>query len=100
MRLSPEACKRTLVRSNGLWRYREIRSAAITRASGDEGTTYCVMDAAIVAATPFHYEPCVKTSPKKSERIYAPPSQNGYGCFFFIGKGETLAPAGRGGAAS
>jgi hypothetical protein len=50
MRLSPEACRRTLVRSRGLVR----RKDKALEYEGEWGPweAYCVMDAAIVAATP------------------------------------------------
>ena len=61
--LSPEACKRTLVRSSGLLCRKVNRSR-----KGDDRQTYCVIEAAIVAARP--------------------PSQKGYGFFFAWGFGD------------
>lgn len=49
MRLSPEACNRTFVRSRGL---KGRHGGSLGYASED---AYCVMDAAIVAATPDGY---------------------------------------------
>ena len=51
IRLSPEACKRTLVRSNGLVTGSEVRVRVHIRA-WECKDIYCVIDAAIVAATP------------------------------------------------
>jgi hypothetical protein len=51
IRLSPEACKRTLVRSNGLVTASKARVRVHIRVRECKGI-YCVIDAAIVAATP------------------------------------------------
>jgi hypothetical protein len=53
IRLSPEACKRTLVRSSGLGHRQGQGAAARSRGDSGDEDAYWVIDAAIVAATPI-----------------------------------------------
>lgn len=90
MPLSPEACNRTFVRSSGLHTHANGVSARVCVLS--TAATHCVMDAAIVAATPVGAHGIRHERRRAGTRRTpdAPPTQNGY-CFFFLGAGADAA---------